>query len=356
MLHALGRCALRGGVLFALCASTTTLTAQTINKYDVNFTENPPTIDGIVSPGEWDDAVAAEGGWHLLRDTSRVDNQNSRWQAVWDDDALYILFQSDYKNWSPSPSSGSLDWNADNINFYIDPNVDGEENIVGDGDTDGYQIAFNQLMGDSGIENTAGINTGLFLEAHEDSPFGNQGQWLGLLDTYMRQKMTNNGGVTEVKFTWLDFDADNPEPPENNPEVNGLYHPFAPQPDDTWFFKIARITSDPNNYLPDWNPTDSQSFAVRPHGEITFVKGGVSVPGDTNGDGKVDLVDLNNVRNNFGGTTGGDTNGDGAVDLVDLNNVRNNFGAAAGANAVPEPSSLALIALGTLAFAFIRKK
>jgi hypothetical protein len=68
--------------------------------------------------------------------------------------------------------------------------------------------------------------------------------------------------------------------------------------------------------------------------------------GDTDGDGDVDLTDLNNVRNNFGGTTGGDTNGDGLVDLTDLNNVRNNFGATAGANAVPEPSSLVLVGLG----------
>lgn len=51
-------------------------------------------------------------------------------------------------------------------------------------------------------------------------------------------------------------------------------------------------------------------------------------PGDTNGDGIVDLVDLNNVRNNFGGEGLGDTDGNGVVDLEDLNAVRNNFGAA----------------------------
>jgi cytochrome c len=50
------------------------------------------------------------------------------------------------------------------------------------------------------------------------------------------------------------------------------------------------------------------------------------LPGDTNGDNIVDLEDLNNVRNNFGGTGLGDTNGDGDVDLDDLNAVRNNFG------------------------------
>jgi len=69
--------------------------------------------------------------------------------------------------------------------------------------------------------------------------------------------------------------------------------------------------------------------------------------GDTNGDGTVDLEDLNNVRNNFGGAGPGDTNNDGIVDLVDLNNVRNYFGMTS-PQAVPEPPSLALLALGAV--------
>ena len=69
------------------------------------------------------------------------------------------------------------------------------------------------------------------------------------------------------------------------------------------------------------------------------------LPGDTNGDGRVGIDDLNNVRNNFG-TAGarvlGDTNGDRVVNIDDLNAVRNNFGAVA-ASAVPEPGSYALL-------------
>lgn len=68
--------------------------------------------------------------------------------------------------------------------------------------------------------------------------------------------------------------------------------------------------------------------------------------GDSDGNGAVDIVDLNLVRNNFGRVmTGtnleqGDTFPlDGRVDITDLNRVRNNFGAT---NPVPEPSSLAL--------------
>jgi len=331
-----------------VCLASRTADAQTINTYDVNFTGNPPTIDGVVSPGEWDDAGPAQGGWRLLRETSRSDGENSRWQAVWDDDAMYILFQSDYGNWSAGPSTGSINFGHDNLNLYFDPNVDGEPNILDGVGPDGYQIAFNQYMGASSIDAGAIVNnTGVFTEAHENLTFGNQGLWEGLLNTTMSQVMTASGGVTEIKVTWTDFDADNPENFDNL-DVQGLYHNFAPEENDTWYFKISRISSDPNNFLPDWNVSDSQFFADRPHGEITFVKPGTGQLGDTNGDGVVDIVDLNNVRNNFGGAGTGDTNDDGTIDIVDLNNVRNNFGAGGG-NPVPEPHALGLLVVGAAA-------
>jgi len=78
-----------------------------------------------------------------------------------------------------------------------------------------------------------------------------------------------------------------------------------------------------------------------------------AVPGDTDGDGDVDLDDLFAVRNNFGTTSGatradGDVAphpaGDGDVDLDDLFAVRNNFGT--GLIVIPEPVSVALMALG----------
>jgi len=82
--------------------------------------------------------------------------------------------------------------------------------------------------------------------------------------------------------------------------------------------------------------------------------------GDTNNDGVVDLVDLNNVRNNFGGSGLGDTNSDGIIDLVDLNNVRNNFGATLNnfsqVSAVPEPAMLSLLGLGVAALTQRRRR
>jgi probable HAF family extracellular repeat protein len=80
-----------------------------------------------------------------------------------------------------------------------------------------------------------------------------------------------------------------------------------------------------------------------------------AVPGDANGDGRVDINDLTIVLADFGCSGmnwfGGDFNGDGKVDINDLTIVLTNFGqtyAATGAGvgvaaAVPEPSGIALL-------------
>jgi len=51
-------------------------------------------------------------------------------------------------------------------------------------------------------------------------------------------------------------------------------------------------------------------------------------PGDVNGDGQVNLADLNLVLANFGAGSGGDANGDGLTNLADLNLVLANFGSS----------------------------
>ena len=78
------------------------------------------------------------------------------------------------------------------------------------------------------------------------------------------------------------------------------------------------------------------------------------LPGDANGDGKVDINDLTIVLANYNQTgvnwNAGDFNGDGKVDINDLTIVLANYGQTAAAPpasaAVPEPCALALLALG----------
>jgi len=92
---------------------------------------------------------------------------------------------------------------------------------------------------------------------------------------------------------------------------------------------------------------------------LAFVEPDVSaLAGDTNGDGRVDIADLNAVRNNFGAAgvlIAGDVDGDALVTIADLNLVRNNFGAVGGAPA-PEPAGMTIAALVAATLLAARRK
>ena len=92
------------------------------------------------------------------------------------------------------------------------------------------------------------------------------------------------------------------------------------------------------------------------------------LPGDANGDGRVDVNDLTIVLTNYGQTgmvwSQGEFTGNGTVDINDLTIVLANFGktldgsAAGGLAAVPEPSCVVLLAIaagGLVAFARRRR-
>ena len=91
------------------------------------------------------------------------------------------------------------------------------------------------------------------------------------------------------------------------------------------------------------------------------------IPGDANGDGKVDGSDVTILAGNWqkgvsDGQTArweeGDFNGDGKVDGSDVTILAGNwqYGVTAAANAVPEPSSVALLLMLTLGLAGLRYK
>ena len=79
--------------LAAIAVSVFLLPAITVAQktYDINFTSNPPTIDGVVTPGEWADAATEESGWRLLRiNGGPTDAHNNRFRMMWDDTNLYL--------------------------------------------------------------------------------------------------------------------------------------------------------------------------------------------------------------------------------------------------------------------------
>lgn len=84
--------------------------------------------------------------------------------------------------------------------------------------------------------------------------------------------------------------------------------------------------------------------------------GPIYVAGDTNGDGNINTLDFDTIRNNFFkpllGPTNGDLNNDGIVDYVDFrvwkSHAAPGAAAAVGGFGVPEPTSVLLGALGLL--------
>jgi len=242
--------------------------------YTVNLTGGTaPVIDGVVSPGEWDAANAPADRWVNLR-ADTPDSHNLRFQALWDDTNIYIVGMSDYDGFVDAFDHGAAvpaeddfefevedapnnpDWGGGgyNGNFYFDPNTDGERTWDGEpvaGNTvDGYQIAWDVLEGFAARRPTPGndeqsfrdpldadgnqINDyygGMFLEAHANTPFGNQGLWElsndgpnlnyrddaqpGLVFAQNASNVDLNGtgapgAVWEWSISWDSFSATNP--------------------------------------------------------------------------------------------------------------------------------------------------
>ena len=134
-------------------------------------------------------------------------------------------------------------------------------------------------------------------------------------------------------------------------DLNTVYGPSGYNILPANFTLDAATAVNDAGYIAGWG-TDGdgntqQSFLLAPF-----------LPGDANLDGKVDINDLTIVLARYGqsGITWGtgDFNNDGKVDINDLTIVLSNYGhslgsSAAGMAAVPEPSTLSLLAGGLIA-------
>ncbi len=343
-------------LIAALAAGVGLPSLGQIRNYDVPFNGAANvTADGVISAGEWDGAGAVSGNFGVLREADSVaDTDNNRFQMMWDNTNLYILFQSDYDLGFLSPLAGNpnISFSEENINFYFDPNLDDEPNL--NASPDGYQLAFNQYQGTTISTDVDRQGVGFFTEAHLNTPFGDQGNWNdggnavegpALGPIVVGQTNNNSGALAEVVIPWVAFDADMQD------DLEGMFVTEAPSSGDQWFFNIGLITQDANNFLPIWDWHSAQSFADRAegHGTLTFLGG--NAPADLDLDGDVDGADFALFFAAFSGPgvpTGNpaaDLDGDTDTDDADFGLAFAAFTGPGGAASVPEPASLALLGL-----------
>ncbi|MEO0532175.1 MAG: dockerin type I domain-containing protein [Planctomycetota bacterium] len=128
----------------------------------------------------------------------------------------------------------------------------------------------------------------------------------------------------------------------------------ATAPAGTVDVRVAGIVNNLTNN--EENPGGQSAF----WDDFSLMLATAGLPGDANGDGSVDLLDLDILGANFGtmgtGTNAtGDFNGDGNVDLLDLDILGANFGSGGSSAAVPEPVGVVLAAFGVVVAATRRR-
>lgn len=300
--------------LVALSALATAAAAQEVKTYGVNYVQTSPIIDGVLTTeDEWGGAASGSADWSLLTFNS-PDATNNRFQAVWDDSGIYLKHEVEYSNWRDAGRQWDPTYEA--LNFYFDPNVDGETNENSAAfpfiSTDGYQLSINQPLGFSSIDSSQ-ATAGAEASAYVDASFGNSaGAFSGFANTMVSQttSIEESRGYFEMFIPWADFDA---AAPDSGLSDTGLYHPEAPSSGDQWFFNVARTQS--NFITSAWSSPDSaQAAAQRPHGILEFLSSGTSC--DVDGSGECDAADIDAIAQAvLEGNQAAqfDINGDGSV-------------------------------------------
>lgn len=253
-------------------AMATAVQAQTPRSYTVNFTENPPSIDGERGAGEWDDAEPATGDFTLLREPANTPSpENLSFQALFDENYLYLIVETDFSDYQGAEYSEDTKAPplVETLELFIDPNRDNLPNVEG---TDGnsYQFLIPLVPGGPDIRVGGEAGPPFYAPlARYNNNFGDNvdGGWWP--EVSFARTVADGATVVEYRFPFSQFNA------VIGTDETSLNASFAhPADGDVWMFNVGRISSAtaPNN-LPVWSWHPGQFFSMLPRGEITFSGG-----------------------------------------------------------------------------------
>jgi hypothetical protein len=204
--------------------------------------------------------------------------ENAQWQALWDANNLYIIFETNYSSSGTGATSfngteyssddAGASFTTDDLEIFFDPNRDGETNTAGDTNDDSYQFTVSLVPGTASRAGGAPGPPFWYAMARANALFGDTGLWTPTQIAFARNVVNGTGATVEIQIPFAQV---------NNTADAGLTLTGPPQNGDTWFINVGRTAG--NGALPIWNyhagdanPTTGAGafFAERPLGEITF--------------------------------------------------------------------------------------
>jgi hypothetical protein len=277
-----GKMAMKRWVAFFVLAVWLPSAAWAQQTYTVQFTTSAPLVNGVIAPGEYTTTEPLAGGFRLLRTPppGSVSPESIQWGAVWDLSALYIYVEGNYTTTGTGGTAftgGELTADdmlatGDDIEFFLDPNRDGEPNNAGDTNDDSYQIIIPLFPGTGTRDSSNPGPPYFYTQARTNALFGDNVSppWNPTGVVWSRTVTNGVGFTVELKIPFAALNA-------SSLADSGLLLSGPPVNGDQWYFNVSRIASSGN--LPLWNYHAGDAnpltgagafFAERPHGVITF--------------------------------------------------------------------------------------
>lgn len=259
-------------------SSTSTTVVVKAAPLSVPATSVTHTVDGSLSESDWKATNA------INKIVSGSTGDTGSWGALWNSNYLYVGVKVNDTSLSTNPANDPGNyWQNDSVEVYIDPNGDGGTTY----DSLDKQLA--QGYNDSGLFGVSASTPGV-LHA-----------WAPVTGGYSIEMAIpwSSLGVTPANGMNLALDIG------INDSVNGA------RVGQLMWNGTSNNWQDPSNF-------GSASLSGTPT---------TAVPGDANGDGAVNALDLSILLSHYGQTTTtADFNGDGAVNATDLSILLSHYG------------------------------